>query len=97
LSVELPRGTNIGSNMNNFRWVLFQKLRMYYLVMCATSFSKLYIYKFSPYLTGNTLRLHNKTRPVNAVYCENNTEHINTLCGQKEEFFHVTAGGTGTG
>jgi hypothetical protein len=39
------------------------------------------IYKFSSYLTGNTLRLHYKAQPVNAVretiavYCENHTEH----------------------
>jgi hypothetical protein len=25
-------------------------------------------YKFSPYLTGNTLRLHYKAQPVNAVW-----------------------------
>jgi hypothetical protein len=28
-----------------------------------------------------------------AVYCENRTEHTNTLCGQKAEFYHVKAGG----
>jgi hypothetical protein len=33
-------------------------------------------FKFSPYLTGNTLRLRYKAQPVNAVYCENNKEHI---------------------
>jgi hypothetical protein len=33
------------------------------------------------YLTGNTLRLDYKAQPVNAVtvYCENHTEHTNTL------------------
>jgi hypothetical protein len=34
---------------------------------------------FSPYLIGNTLRVRYKDEPVNAVYCENHTEHINTL------------------
>jgi hypothetical protein len=29
-----------------------------------------------------------------AVYCENHTEHINTLCGQNAEFWYATAGGT---
>jgi hypothetical protein len=29
-----------------------------------------------------------------AVYCENHTEHTDTLCGQNEEFWCVKAGGT---
>jgi hypothetical protein len=29
-----------------------------------------------------------------AVYCENHTEHTDTLCGQKAEFWYVKAGGT---
>jgi hypothetical protein len=29
-----------------------------------------------------------------AVYCENHTEHINTLCGQNVELFNIKAGGT---
>jgi hypothetical protein len=29
-----------------------------------------------------------------AVYCENRTEHTNTLCGQNAEFWYVKAGGT---
>jgi hypothetical protein len=29
-----------------------------------------------------------------AVYCENHTEHINTLCGQDAEFWYVKASGT---
>jgi hypothetical protein len=29
-----------------------------------------------------------------AVYCENHTEHTNTLCGQNAEFWYVKAGGT---
>jgi hypothetical protein len=28
------------------------------------------------------------------VYCENHTEHINTLRGQNAEFWYVKAGGT---
>jgi hypothetical protein len=31
-----------------------------------------------------------------AVYCENHTEHTNTLCGQNEEFWDVKASGTYT-
>jgi hypothetical protein len=33
-------------------------------------------------------------RGIIAVYCENHTEHINTLCGQNAEFLIVKAGGT---
>jgi hypothetical protein len=29
-----------------------------------------------------------------AVYCENRTEHTDTLCGQNVEFWYVNAGGT---
>jgi hypothetical protein len=29
-----------------------------------------------------------------AVYCENHTEHTNTVCGQDAEFYYVKAGGT---
>jgi hypothetical protein len=29
-----------------------------------------------------------------AVYCENHTEHTDTLCGQDAEFWGVEAGGT---
>jgi hypothetical protein len=29
-----------------------------------------------------------------AVYCENHTEHTDTLCGQNAEFCYVKAGGT---
>jgi hypothetical protein len=28
-----------------------------------------------------------------AVYCENHTEHTDTLCGQNAEFWGVKAGG----
>jgi hypothetical protein len=48
-----------------------------------------YIYRLSPYLTGNALRLHNEAQPVNAVreiiavYCEDHTEHINA--GSEED------------
>jgi hypothetical protein len=31
-----------------------------------------------------------------AVYCENHTEHTDTLCGQNAEFWCVKAGGTYT-
>jgi hypothetical protein len=50
------------------------------------------IQKFSWYLTGNTLRLRYKGQRVNAVretiavYCENHTEHKDTLCGQNAKF-----------
>jgi hypothetical protein len=29
-----------------------------------------------------------------ALYCENHTQHTNTLCGQNAEFQYVTADGT---
>jgi hypothetical protein len=32
-------------------------------------------------------------RETVAGYCENRTEHINTLCGQNAEFYFVKAGG----
>jgi hypothetical protein len=46
------------------------------------------IYKISSYLTGNTLVSATKPgwlmlfREIIAVYCENCTKHVNTLCGQ---------------
>jgi hypothetical protein len=33
-------------------------------------------------------------RETVAVYCENHTEHVNTLRGQNAEFYNVEAGGT---
>jgi hypothetical protein len=33
-------------------------------------------------------------RETNAVYCENHTKHINTLCGQGADFYYVKVGGT---
>jgi hypothetical protein len=33
-------------------------------------------------------------RETIAVYCENHTEHTDTLCGQNAEFLPVNAGGT---
>jgi hypothetical protein len=34
-------------------------------------------------------------REIIAVYCENHTEHVNTLCGQNAAFFfNIKAGGT---
>jgi hypothetical protein len=49
------------------------------------------IHKSTPYLTGNTFRLHYKAHRLMlfgetvAVYCENHTEHTDTLCGQNAE------------
>jgi hypothetical protein len=33
-------------------------------------------------------------REIVTVYCENHTEHTNTLCGQNARFLYVKAGGT---
>jgi hypothetical protein len=33
-------------------------------------------------------------REIIAVYCENDTEHTNTPCGQNAGFQYVKAGGT---
>jgi hypothetical protein len=33
-------------------------------------------------------------RETVAVYCENHTEHTDTLCGQNAELWYVKAGGT---
>jgi hypothetical protein len=33
-------------------------------------------------------------RETDAVYCENQTKHTNTLRGQNAKFYYVTAGGT---
>jgi hypothetical protein len=46
-----------------------------------------------------TLRNHTNNQPVNAVretvavYCENHTEHTDTVCGQDAEFWYVKTGG----
>jgi hypothetical protein len=32
-------------------------------------------------------------RETVAVYCENHTEHTNSLCGQNAEFWYVKTGG----
>jgi ribosomal protein L44E len=37
-----------------------------------------------------------ETVAVYCVYCENHTEHTDTLCGQNVEFLCVKAGGTYT-
>jgi hypothetical protein len=50
------------------------------------------IYIFSSYLTGKTNRLMLFRERV-AVYCENHTEHTDTLCRQNAEFYCVKAGG----
>jgi hypothetical protein len=41
-----------------------------------------------------TLHLRYKDQPINAVYCENRTEHTDTLCGQNAVFYCVKAGDT---
>jgi hypothetical protein len=57
----------------------------------------MYLRKISPYLTGNTLRLHYRHnrlmlfRETVAVYYVNHTENTNTLCGKKAEIFNVKA------
>jgi hypothetical protein len=33
-------------------------------------------------------------REMKAVYCENQTEHTDTICGQNAEFYYVKACGT---
>jgi hypothetical protein len=33
-------------------------------------------------------------RETVAAYCENHTEHANTLCGQNAEFWYIKAGDT---
>jgi hypothetical protein len=35
-------------------------------------------HRYNSYLTGNTLRLRYRAQPVNAVCCENRTEHTHT-------------------
>jgi hypothetical protein len=32
-------------------------------------------------------------REIIAVYCENHTEHVNTLCGQNVQLLNVKSGG----
>jgi hypothetical protein len=32
-------------------------------------------------------------REIVAVYCENHTEHMNTMCGMNAEFWYDKAGG----
>jgi hypothetical protein len=41
-------------------------------------------------LTGNTLRLHYRDQPVNAVYCENHTEHKDTVRTSQETHYVST-------
>jgi hypothetical protein len=57
-----------------------------------------FIYRSSPYLTGNTSPLHYKAQPVNAVWgnsrCLLWEEHTDTLCGQNVEFWCANVGGT---
>jgi hypothetical protein len=58
-----------------------------------------FLISWSSYLTGITLRLYSSDKPVNAVretvavYCENHTKHINTLCvGRMQRFSMLEAG-----
>jgi hypothetical protein len=44
--------------------------------------------------TSQETRLHYISQPVNAVYCENHTEHTNTLCGQNAENLYIETGDT---
>jgi hypothetical protein len=51
--------------------------------------------KVCSYLTGNTLPLRYKAQPVNAVYCENHTEHKHSVgaensVGTSEETYYVS-------
>jgi hypothetical protein len=67
----------------------------------APIFLRKNIKEFSSYLTGNTLQV-SATKPNRlmlfgetvAVYCENHTEHTDTLCGQNAEYYNVKAGAT---
>jgi hypothetical protein len=45
------------------------------------------------YLIGNTLRRHYKAQPVNDVYCENHTEHTDTV-RTSQETHYVSATGS---
>jgi hypothetical protein len=45
-----------------------------------------------PYPTGNTLLLHYRAQPVNAVYCENHTEHTDTVRTPQETHYFSTTG-----
>jgi hypothetical protein len=58
------------------------------------------IYKYSVrtlkethYVSATETRRLMLFRETFAVYCENHTEHINTLCRQNAEFQYVKAGG----
>jgi hypothetical protein len=50
-------------------------------------------HRYSPYLTGNTLRLYYRDQPVNsawetaAVYYENHTEHADTVRTRQEAHY----------
>jgi hypothetical protein len=56
----------------------------------GTEFTQNNIKECSSYLTDSTLRLHYKVHPVNAVlreaavYCENHTEHTDTVRTSQE-------------
>jgi hypothetical protein len=52
--------------------------------------------KFSSYLKENKYQLINAVRKIIAVYSENYTKRINTLCWKDTEIFNIIAGGTHT-
>jgi hypothetical protein len=81
--------THSFTSVFNATWNCSQSL----LNPLKTEFLVTNISESSPYLTGNTLRHRYRAELVNAVYCENHTQHINTLCGQNAEFWYVKAGG----
>jgi hypothetical protein len=91
-------GTSTSHNPIGLHGLLQGQIYLY-LNPLNTEFVRNFIYEFSLYLTGNTLRLRYKAQPVNAVwgkvtvYCENHTEHTDTLCGQNAEFWYVKEGG----
>jgi translation initiation factor IF-1 len=64
-----------------------QNAEFWYVNTVLTSQETYYVSAAKP----NRLMLFGETA---AVYCENHTEHTDTLCGHNVEFQHVKAGGT---
>jgi hypothetical protein len=64
-----------------------QNAEFWYVNSVRTSQETHYVSATKP----NRLMLFGETV---AVYCENHTEHTDTLCGQNVEFWYVKAGGT---
>jgi hypothetical protein len=78
-------------------------LRVAHICELAHKFKKLSVYKNSVRTSKETQfvcpRKINRFmlfRETATVYCENYTTHINTLCGQNEEFSYVKVGGVYT-